>query len=78
MKGYKISKFKKKKKYSIFNTCGTEFLIYATFKNFKIKSFYIEADERIDEPRFGNILFSNLKILKSLIIIFIKQNEIKS
>ena len=78
MKGYRISKFKKKKKYSIFNTCGTEFLIYATFKKFKIKSFYIEANERIDKPRFGNILFSNLKILKSLIIIFLKQNEIKS
>lgn len=78
MKGYKILRFKKKNKYSIFNTCGTEFLIYAIFKNFKIKSFKIKVNKRIDRPRFGNILLSNFKILKALIIIFLRINEIKS
>ena len=78
MKGYKMSKFNKKNKFSLFKTCGTELLLYAVLKKYKIKTVKIKVNQRRDKPRFGNLLVSNLKILRALIIIFQKKNEIKS
>ncbi len=76
LKGYNISKFKKKRKFSKFKTFGTEFLIFALYRNFNIKFLKIITNKRKDNSRFGNLVNSNFLVFKSLFLIIIKKNKI--
>jgi glycosyltransferase involved in cell wall biosynthesis len=68
MKAYNINVYKKLGHFDSYNSIGTELLIFAVKKKMKIRQFQIAINKRSDKPRFGNIISSNLAILRSLIV----------
>jgi hypothetical protein len=56
---------------------GTELLFYAIQKKFKIKKINISIKKRKDLPRFGNVLKSNLYIIRSIILALINYYKFK-
>jgi glycosyltransferase involved in cell wall biosynthesis len=71
MKGYKTSVYSQLGHFDSFNSIGTELAIYGAINNFKITQVHIPTNERIDRPRFGNLIRSNFIIFRSMFITFI-------
>jgi len=72
LKGYNMEIYRKYGFFDTFNSIGTELLIRSVNKKIKIKQLVIQTRKRVDKPRFGNVIFSNYKILRALIICLIK------
>ena len=72
LKGYSMEVYRKFGYFDSFNSIGTELLIRSVKSNFKIKQINITTRKRLDRPRFGNVLQSNIKIFRALIICLIK------
>jgi glycosyltransferase involved in cell wall biosynthesis len=66
MKAYRIDVFNQLGYFDSYNSIGTELAIYAACENIKIAQPPIKIKDRQDKPRFGNILFANINILRSL------------
>ncbi len=71
LKGYRRSILKNYNFNKNINLFGSEILISSIDKNFKIKYFDIIIQSRKDQPRIGNTLSANLKILKSCVTLVI-------
>ncbi len=65
LKGYRNKVIKNFNFGSNLNLFGAEILIYSLNKNFKIKCIDIKIQSRLDKPRIGNTITSNLKIFVS-------------
>ena len=72
LKGYNMEVYRKFGYFDSFNSIGTELLIRSVKSNFKIKQINITTRKRLDRPRFGNVLQSNIKIFRALITCLIK------
>ena len=66
MKAYRINVYKKLGHFDVYNSIGTELSIFAATSEMEIGQLQITINERIDKPRFGNRIFSNIIILQSL------------
>lgn len=72
LKGYNMEIYRKYGFFDTFNSIGTELLIRSANKKIKIKQIIVQTRKRFDKPRFGNVIFSNYKILRALLICLIK------
>lgn len=70
LKIYKTNSVKKIIKYASSKFFLVDIITNASKKNFKIKNFRIKTNKRADKPRVGNLIKSNLKILKILVYVF--------
>ena len=66
MKAYRIEIYNELGHFDSYNSIGTELAIFASKKNKKIKQINFKTNERLDNPRFGKIIFANYKILRAL------------
>ncbi len=66
MKAYRIEIYNELGHFDSYNSTGTELAIFASKKNKKIKQINFKTNERLDNPRFGKIIFANYKILRAL------------
>ncbi len=71
LKGYRRNALKKYNFNMNLNLFGSEILISSINKDYKIKYFDIKIQSRKDQPRIGNTLTANFKILKSCILLII-------
>ena len=71
LKGYRRNILKNYNFNKNINLFGSEILISSIDKNFKIKCFDIVIQSRKDQPRIGNTLSANIKILKSCVMLII-------
>lgn len=72
LKGYKIDLLKKYNFKNWEGTYGSDILIFARLKNYKISKINININKRKDSSRIGDDFFVNLSILKVLLILFSK------
>jgi len=66
MKGYRVSIFKELGYFDSYNSIGTELVIFAAKSSKRIAQIAIKTNERIDAPRFGRRLSTNMRILRAL------------
>lgn len=66
IKGYRIDVYKKLGHFSSYESIGTELSIFSHNLGFKIIQIPVKIFDRIDKPRFGSKLSTNIKILCAL------------
>lgn len=66
LKAYKIKSFKKLGHFDSYNSIGTELLLFALKSGLKVCETNISTKPRKGKPRFGSVINSNYKILRSL------------
>ena len=69
MKGYKTDLFLRYGAFDTFSSIGTELSFFAIKKKYNYKLIQITMNQREDEPRFGGLLKSNIKIIRALAIL---------
>jgi glycosyltransferase involved in cell wall biosynthesis len=72
MKAYRVKIYSDLGHFDSYNSIGTELMIYAARNNKNISQIPIISGLRIDQPRFGNSVLANFKILRSLCLSLIK------
>ena len=72
MKGYSVSLINGIDKISTYESIGTELALRSLKSNCSIKQIQIQDIKRIGQSRFGEGFFSNLKILRALMLGVIK------
>lgn len=71
MKAYKVLYFKKIGFLDKIGSIGTQFLVIACKKNFKVCNMPIRLSKRFDKSRFGGRIYANFKTFSSLIRLII-------
>ena len=66
MKGYSMNLYKDLGYFDSYGSIGKELAIFSVLKKYNYDQIEITVSNRKDSSRFGNILFSNYKILKAL------------
>ena len=77
LKGYRINMLKNYNFKNWDGTFGSDILIFAKLKNFRLAKINIKIKRRVDKSRIGNNILINLSILKLLVIFFIKTYNLK-
>jgi len=72
MKAFKVKILKDKKSFNTFDSIGTELVIFASIKGYKISQINILTNERKDKSRFKGSIIGNYKILRALFITIMK------
>lgn len=72
LKGYQFTVYKGLGYFDSYCSIGTELALYAVSKEMKVEQVIINIKERDGIPRFGIGLIPNLKILRALILGFVK------
>ncbi len=71
-KGYRVKLFNKLGYFDKSKLVGTELMLFTASKKYKISQVKISGQNRIGKPKYGSNINANLKILKALMIAFIK------
>jgi len=66
MKAYHIDIYKNMGYFDSYNSIGTEMSIFASKNSTSIAQLPIMINKRVDKPRFGNRISSNIRILKAI------------
>ena len=66
MKAYHIDVYKNMGYFDSYNSIGTEMSIFASKSSTSIAQLPIMINKRVDKPRFGNRISSNIRILKAI------------
>jgi len=66
MKAYHIDVYKNLGHFDSYNSIGTELSIFASKSSTSIAQLPIMINKRVDKPRFGNRISSNIRILKAI------------
>jgi len=66
MKGYTIETYNKLGHFDNYRSIGTELMLFAAREKLEIVQIPFKVGERLDAPRFGNIVKANLKILRAM------------
>jgi glycosyltransferase involved in cell wall biosynthesis len=77
LKGYNMIHYKKLGHFDSYQSIGTELMVFIAINGGKIYNHEILVSERIDQPRFGNIFYANIKIFRALIFALSKVLKIK-
>ena len=72
MKAYKIDVYEELGHFDSYTSIGTELVLYAAIRNYKIAQISCPTAFRQDKPRFGNSLSANLRIIRALNIAILK------
>jgi glycosyltransferase involved in cell wall biosynthesis len=68
LKAYELEIYNELGHFDSYQSIGTELLIFASKRKYKISQIHFDVKERSDQSRFGSILFGNYKILRSMIL----------
>ncbi len=68
MKGYTIETYNKLGHFDKYRSIGTELMLFAARQKLAIVQIPFKVCERQDEPRFGNVIKANLKILRAMVL----------
>ena len=77
MKAYSVKIYNEMGFFDNYNSIGTQLMLYAIKKKYDYCEVDILTEKRIGSSRFGGILISNYKILRSLLISFFLNIKIK-
>jgi len=77
LKGYNIKVYNSLGYFDKNKSTGTKLLFHAAQKKFKIKKININIKQRVGVPRFGNVVKSNLYIIRSIILALIDYYKFK-
>jgi glycosyltransferase involved in cell wall biosynthesis len=77
LKGYNIKVYNSLGYFDKNKSTGTKLLFHAVQKKFKIKKININIKQRVGVPRFGNVVKSNLYIIRSIILALIDYYKFK-
>lgn len=77
LKGYNIKVYNSLGYFDKNKSTGTKLLFHAVQKKFKIKKININIKQRVGVPRFGNMVKSNLYIIRSIIFSLIDYYKFK-
>lgn len=66
MKGYRTDLYRELGHFDSYGSIGTELAIYAARSGKRIVQLAVPTRDRLDSPRFGRVLFANLRILRAL------------
>lgn len=77
LKGYNIKVYNSLGYFDKNKSTGTKLLFHAAQKKFKIKKINININQRVGVPRFGNVVKSNLYIIRSIILALIDYYKFK-
>jgi glycosyltransferase involved in cell wall biosynthesis len=77
LKGYNIKVYNSLGYFDKNQSTGTKLLFHAAQKKFKIKKINININQRVGVPRFGNVVKSNLYIIRSIILALIDYYKFK-
>ena len=72
LKAYKYDVYHKLGYFDSYKSIGTELLLFGLKKGYKVTNMNIKVKPRKDNSRFGSLIKSNLKIIKSLLLSFLK------
>jgi glycosyltransferase involved in cell wall biosynthesis len=70
MKAYRIGIYEALGHFDSYKSIGTELLVYAAMKGYRIGQVDLDLRKRHDHPRFGSLFLANYKIVRSLILSF--------
>lgn len=76
MKAYRTKVYQDQGYFDSYGSVGTELLLYAARKKYRIDQVRFQVRHRDGQSRFGNILSSNLRIFRAIFIHFIYTNRI--
>lgn len=68
MKGYRRTVYDSLGYFDSCKSIGTELALHALREGFLFKQIFLTVNNRVDQPRFGGLLSSNLKIMRALLI----------
>jgi len=68
MKGYRMSLYQERGYFDSYRSIGSEMMLYAVKKKYPYIQINVPISQRIDKPRFGRSINSNIKILRSTIL----------
>jgi len=66
MKGYRMDTYRSLGHFDSYNSIGTELMLYAVKNKKKVVQQPVTLYQRVDAPRFGNRLSSNMRLLRAL------------
>lgn len=72
MKAYRRSVYERLGHFDSYQSIGTELCIFAAKNNFRISQVSFDANERVDQPRFGAFWGANWKIFRALALGILK------
>ena len=72
MKAYRMEVYRAQGYFDSYSSIGTELMIFAAKQGCRIGQIPFVVRERRDSPRFGNLMISNLKILRAMLRSFRK------
>jgi glycosyltransferase involved in cell wall biosynthesis len=75
MKGYRMSVYKSLGHFDSYDSIGTELALFAAKNCFRIQQIEIQLRERNDAPRFGRKFSANYRILRALVMSFIRVHQ---
>ena len=70
MKAYRVSVYRKLGYFDSYGSIGTEMMLFAAKKGYRISQIPFVVRERQDKPRFGRVLMGNYKIFRAMAISF--------
>mgnify|MGYP000011617359 FL=1 len=68
MKAFKVKILKDLKSFNTFESIGTQLLIFASIKGYKVSQINILTNDRKDKSRFQGSIIGNYKIIRALLI----------
>ena len=70
MKAYRTDVYKALGHFDSYKSIGTELTIFAAKKGYRLGQIAFDVRERRDEPRFGQMLSGNYKIIRAMMLSF--------
>jgi glycosyltransferase involved in cell wall biosynthesis len=68
MKAYRTTVYKELGYFDSYGSIGTELMIFAVKKGYRLEQIAFDLQDRIDKPRFGKMLSGNYKIMRAMIL----------
>lgn len=70
MKGYRMSLYKERGYFDSYRSIGSEMMLYAVKNRYPYVQIDVPISQRVDKPRFGRLIKSNIKILRASLLSF--------
>lgn len=76
LKGYRLSVYHALGHFDSFDSIGTELALFAARRGYKIEQIPISIQDRDGIPRFGRRFYANYKILRAMVLCFMKSQQV--
>ncbi|MBF0584102.1 MAG: glycosyltransferase family 2 protein [Magnetococcales bacterium] len=72
MKGYRIAVYQRAGHFDSYHSIGTELLLFALRSGFQVEQVAVKTRKRQGRSRFGQVFSGNYKIMRAMVLSFIK------